>query len=101
MQYSVWLFTRPLSYAAYFSSVEGTSEGRHHLRHWGILVTEMKLADTNAIILRSRQSGRQTSQSRGVMYELFREPNNLNNVKSTSPFQISTIMSEWPTFSAQ
>ena len=48
---SVWLFTRPLSYVTHFSSSEATSEGRDHLCHWGVLVTELTMVDISPILL--------------------------------------------------
>src|ERR1700738_3756921 len=94
MKYSVWLFTRPLSYASYFSSLEDTSEGKDQLRHWGILVTDT-MSRIDVQTLRVEYGAVDGTTELGAFYELFREPNNLNNVKITRPLTLSTINREW------
>ena len=51
---SVWLFTRPLSLAMGFPPLAVMSDGKDHLRHWGILVNNLSVVDTQAILSRTK-----------------------------------------------
>jgi hypothetical protein len=101
MKYSVWLFTRPLSYARFFPPLAQTSAGKDHLRHWGILVSDMTLLDAQVLLARATPYGGNDSTDLGVMYELFRDINNKNNVNITSPFRVLSIRKDWGMFSCQ
>jgi hypothetical protein len=101
MKYSIWIFTRPLSYAGWFPPLEKTSDGKHHLRHWAILVSEMGLSEMKAILLGQSDLCRNGNTEMGTMYELFRDENNQNNVNITRPFGIPTRINNWRTFSAE
>jgi hypothetical protein len=99
--YSVWLLTRPLSYTIFFPPFGATSDGKHHLCHWGILVNEMSQVDAQAIWQRTRNYGASDKTELGTMYELFRDENDRNNVHITTPFQMANMKKEWPMFSMQ
>src|SRR5947207_3388981 len=101
MRYSIWLFTRPLSGALAFSSFTDTSEAKDYLRHWGVLVTEMSIVDTKAILQRSPRYGLSDNMELGTMYELFRERKKLNNVRIHRPFNFPIIREQWRWFSAE
>jgi hypothetical protein len=94
MVYTVWLFTRPLSF---FSPFGIASDGKPALRHWGVLVSELTLLDVQVIMQRTRADA---ETSLGTMYELFREEG-YNNVNIIRPFGIATIRREWRAFSAE
>jgi hypothetical protein len=101
MKYSVWLFTRPLSYASFFPPLAQTSSGKDHLRHWGVLVSEMTLIDAQVFLQRTTAYGGNDTTDLGVMYELFRDGNNKNNVNITRPFRMASIRKDWGTFSCE
>lgn len=101
MVYSVWLFTRPLSYAMFLPSLASTSDGKDHLRHWGILVNEMTLMDLQVILSRQNNYGANDNTELGVMYELHREESNTNTVSINHKFGIDTVRNEWRMFSMQ
>jgi hypothetical protein len=99
--YSVWLFTRPLSWAVTFPPLASTSDGKDHLRHWGVLVNEMSLIDAQAILLRTKEYGANDNTELGTMYKLFRDEGDRNNVNITQQFGMATIRKEWQMFSVQ
>jgi hypothetical protein len=101
MKYSVWLFTRPLPIATFFPPLAQTSAGKDHLRHWGILISEMTLMDAQVYFQRTTDYGGNDNTDLGVMYELFRDTNNKNNVNITRPFRIMTIRKDWRMFSCE
>jgi hypothetical protein len=101
MKYSVWLFTRPLSWAMFAPSLAQTSAGKNHLRHWGILISKMTSMDAKAFLQRTTDYGGNDNTDLGVMYELFRDINNKNNVNIVRPFQITTIRKDWRMFSCE
>src|ERR1700728_3138042 len=94
-KYSVWIFTRPLSYATHFTPFALTSDGRDYLRHWGVLISEMTLLDAQVILFRKTEYRGNGGTELGTMYELLRDENNHNNVKITRPFELATIEKEW------
>lgn len=94
MKSSVWIFTRPLSYAT-FTPLAMISNGKDHLRHWGVLISDMTLLDARAILLRNREFGGKDRTELGIMYELSRDENYHNDLKITRPFEIATIRKEW------
>lgn len=100
MTSTVWLFTRPLSYPL-FNPLESTSARRDHLRHWGVLVSDLTLIDAQVIMLRTRGNWGDENTPLGTMYELFRDEDDRNNVKVSRPLYIRTIKSEWRAFSSQ
>lgn len=100
MAYSVWLVTRPLSYATLFPLSETTSDGKRYLRHWGVIVTELGLVDAKAIMLRTRAHGNENDMDLGVLYELFQDGDSRNNVNIVRPLRMATIREHWRMFSA-
>jgi hypothetical protein len=96
MAYTVWLFTRPLSF---FPSFGITSDGKPALRHWGVLISELTLLDVQVIMQRTRGSLEEDT-TLGTMYELFPEEG-YGNVHIIRPFGILRIRNEWHSFSAQ
>ena len=101
--YSVWLFTRPLTYAMFSPPIAASSEGIHHLSHWGVLVNEMSMIDLTVILSRTREHKLRNANENtefGIMYELFQEENHVNNIKMNKIFG-KTIKNEWPMFSVK
>jgi hypothetical protein len=94
MVYTVWLFTRPLSF---FPSFGVASDGMPALRHWGVLVSELTVLDAKVIIQRTRVDA---DTPLGTMYELFPQEG-YNNVNIIRPFGIATIRKEWHAFSVE
>ena len=76
-----------------------SSDGKGHLRHWAILVSDMNLLDLQVFLSRIRQFGANDNTVLGIMYELFREPNNKNNVNINTKFGMKSLKEEWPMFS--
>lgn len=102
MGYTVWLFTRPLSYASLFPAFEFTSQGRDQFRHWGVLVSELTLLDAQIILLRNPQHwDTEYDSPLGTMYDLFRDEDSQNNVHITRPFEVATIQRDWRAVSVQ
>ena len=98
--YSVWLFTRPLSYAMFSPPIATSSEGIHHLSHWGVLVNEISMIDLTVILSRSMRHNANEDIEFGVMYELFQE-NHVNNISINKHFGMNSIRNEWHMFSMQ
>jgi hypothetical protein len=98
--FSVWLFTRPLSYASLFPPMELTSDGSDSLRHWGVVVTELTLIDVQVILQRTKGDMEDDDTSLGTLYELRRDEK-VNNVNIVRPFKIATVRREWRAFSCQ
>jgi hypothetical protein len=94
-KYSVWIFTRPLSYATHFTPLAITSDGRDYLRHWGVLISAMTPIDAKVILFRDTEYGGNDRTELGTMYELFRDKDDKNNVKVTRPFGMAIIEKEW------
>jgi hypothetical protein len=101
MGYSVWIFTRPLSHARTFPSLIKTSNERHYLCHWGMLVSEMSLLDAKAILTRTREYCAIDNTELGTMYDLFRDDDDRNNVHICREFSVVNLRQEWKWFSAQ
>jgi hypothetical protein len=94
--YSVWLFTRPLSYGTTFLSLMSASDGKQRLRHWAVLVSEMTLLDAQATMLRRIEYCGNDRTDWGTMYELFRDDGNINNVNISRQFGMEMMKKEWP-----
>jgi hypothetical protein len=74
MTRNVWLCTRPLKAAVGVSPLESTSDpDRPHLRHWGILVTNLTELAVRDIINKAHDAERLENKPLGVMYELQRQ----------------------------
>ena len=101
MKYSVWLFTRPITYAMTFPSIAASSDGKNYLRHWGVLVNEMTIIDIEVIISRVRKYGANDNTDLGIMYELHRNNDNKNDLRITEKFGINSVRNEWPMFSME
>ena len=101
MNSTVWLLTRPLTYTSLFPPLANSSAGKDHLRHWGILISEMTIVDAQAIMLRTRGYGGNDDLELGTLYELFRNENDYNNVNIICPFGMRTIKENWHGFSIQ
>jgi hypothetical protein len=96
----VWLFTRPLSAADVVPLLESVSNGKSHLCHWGVLVTDITKPDLNALLLRNKQVTGIEKTELGIMYELFRLETTQNVVNITRPFTVSTLRALWHVYSA-
>src|SRR5436190_6359836 len=101
MKYSVWLFTRPISYAMSFTSTATSSDGRDYLCHWGVLVNEMNTVDVEVIISRVQKYGANDNTDMGIMYELHRNECNKNDLVITGKIGINSVKEKWPMFSIQ
>ena len=102
MKYTVWLLTRPLSVEAFLAPLSGSSDGRDHLRHWGVLVSEMTLVDAQAIFTRTRGFWDNNDIELGTLYETFRDDQGFQNVHVRhGPLQMATIRNEWRALSFQ
>jgi hypothetical protein len=101
MVYSVWLFTRPLSYAMFLPPLASTSDGKDHLRHWGVLVNQMTLMDLQVMLSRQNSYGANDNTELGVMYELHRDESNMNTVSINRKFGMNSVRNEWRMFSMQ
>ena len=99
MLYSVWLITRPISMESRLSALGISSDGKAHLRHWGVLVSELTLLDIQVILQWTRYSGNDDTPL-GTMYELCREEGRYTNVNIVRPFGMEIIRREWGSFSA-
>jgi hypothetical protein len=98
--YSVWLFIRPLSWSTIFPPLAVTSQDKHHLCHWGVLVTELSLVDAQALIQRNTTIRGTENIALGKMYELMRDEYNRNNAHAHG-FDLMKLKDQWSTFSAQ
>ena len=101
MKSTVWLLTRPLSYETSLPPLSGSSDGKYHLRHWGVLVSEMTLVDAQAILLRTRGFWDSNDLELGTLYETFRDEKGYQNVNAKGPFRMATIRNEWHGFSIE
>jgi hypothetical protein len=101
MIYTVWLLTRPLSYAISIRPLATLSFGKHHLCHWGLLVSEMTILDAKVIFLRTLEYGANDDTELGTMYDLCRDEKSRNMVNVKRPFRVSHLRTEWNTFTAQ
>ena len=99
--YSIWLITRSLYYAKDFPPLEFTSNGRDHLRHWGVIVSELSIIDIQVIMQRSRGNWGTELTSLGTLYELFRDGSQQNTVNVIRPFHMGMIREDWRGFSSQ
>lgn len=100
MATSVWLLARPLSAANLFPPFESTSNGKYHLCHWGVLITDISIPDMNVLLSRTKQDGRRDTTKLGVLYELLRFEGNQNIVNIARPFTALTVREQWRTFSS-
>lgn len=97
--YSVWVITRPLSYANLIPPLAFTSIGKIHLHHWGVFVTDLTFLDIQVIMQRTR-AWEDGETSVGALYDLRRDET-VNNVNVVRPFTLAIIRREWPAFSTQ
>jgi hypothetical protein len=100
MKYSIWLFTRPTSHAMSLPFIAASSDGKDYLCHWGVLVNEMNGIDVEVVMARVRKYGANDNTELGIMYELHRNEENVNNLRITEKLGISSIK-KWPIFSIQ
>ena len=98
--YSVWLFSRPLTYAMFSPPIAASSEGIYHLSHWGVLVSEMSMIDLTVILSRTMRNNGNENTEFGIMYELHQGENHVNNI-SIHNFGMKSIRNEWRMFSMQ
>jgi hypothetical protein len=101
MTYTVWLLTRPLSYASSFSPLALVSDGKDHFQHWGVLVSEMSLINAQEIMSHVHEYVVSSDIHLGTLYVSFRGPNDYNNVNIIRGFGLATIAQEWPSLTAQ
>lgn len=97
--YTVWLFTRPLTYAMFSPPIAASSEGMDHLRHWGVLVNEMSMTDLKVILSRKMGYRANDNTELGTMYELFQGQESTNEVNINRKFGMNSVRKEWRMFS--
>jgi hypothetical protein len=98
---SVWLLTRPLSFARSVPLLATSAEGTAYMCHWGVLVNDLSLVDGRAILARAQEYCGDNDTDLGTMYESFPYENSQNTVSVRRPFGIFVLRSEWLMFSAQ
>ena len=94
----VWLCTRPLSYATKFPELELSPNGRPYLRHWGVLVTDLPMADTSILF----QCGN-TASARiplGTMYQLL-QTEGRSDIFVDGEFSVERLRAEWRSYDVQ
>jgi len=101
MIYSVWLVTRPISLESRFSALGISSDGKAHLRHWAVLISELTPLDAQVILQRTRGYFGNDDTDLGTMYELCREEGRYTNVNIIRPFSMETIRKDWGAFSIE
>jgi hypothetical protein len=94
---TVSLLTRPLSYATFLPSIASSSDGKDHLRHWGVLVSDMTLLDLKVFFSRTRAPDN-NHMVFGRMYELYRLPDDKNTVNIDTNFGLDSLRKDWPMF---
>jgi hypothetical protein len=99
--YSVWLFSRPLTYAMFSPPIAASSEGIHCLSHWGVLVNEMSMIDLTVILSRTMRNSANENTEFGIMYELHQGENRVNNISINKIFGMKSIRNEWRMFSME
>jgi hypothetical protein len=80
--------------------IAASSDGKDYLCHWGVLVNEMNGIDVEVVMARVRKYGANDNTELGIMYELHRNEENVNNLRITEKLGISSIK-KWPIFSIQ
>lgn len=94
----VWIFARPLSL---FPPLSSLSEGKLHLRHWGVLVTELDVESFRELTLRAQEITEDSDDPvLGIMFELQPGPHKANTVDVSRPFRSSMARESWASFSA-
>lgn len=97
----VWILARPLSTAIWFPFVGKTSDGKFHLCHWAVLVSDMNIASTRAIALGAQDLEAQSEETvLGTLYELDRL-GTTNTVNICSSFGAKEIKRYWPYLSCE
>lgn len=84
----------------YFPPLAVTSQDKHHLCHWGVLVTEISLVDAHALMQRTIPTRGMDNIVLGKMYELWRDEYNKNNVHAHG-FDLKKLREQWSMFSTQ
>lgn len=100
---NVWIFARPLSVSRWFRPLINTSEGRFHLCHWGVLVSDMSFIHTKQLInlaLRKQTHDNAWSPDTllGKMYQLERVEGSKNTVNITRSFRLRDLNGDWSSF---
>jgi len=82
-----------------FPPIAKSSDARH-LRHWGVLVTHLCVADATSLLSRVVPYGEVDATDLGAIYEIFRgEDGRHDGQVNAVTFQ--TLRDQWPTFSTQ
>lgn len=99
---NVWLFARPLSGTRWLPTLAKSSDGKFHLCHWGVLVTNITAIDIRAIALKEiRNFGSLENIILGTMYELKCIDNDKNSAHVQHDFGTSDLSLEWRSFSTE
>ena len=99
----VWILARPLSLTQWLPALADTSDGRFHLCHWAILLTDANIAirDIKAGLTEDPilMSSSANQSILGTLYELHRIGNS-NTVNVISDFGPTHICNGWQRLSA-
>jgi len=92
---TVWLLARPLSYSQWLPPLADTSEGKYHLCHWAILVSELYDEE----LLRASVSLPEHI-CLGDLYELARFGDK-NTMHLSTGFNVARFRADWSKVSLQ
>jgi len=94
----VWLCTRPLSYASKIPELELSPNGRPYLRHWGVLVTDLPMADTTILFQSANKASARITL--GTMYQLM-QTEGRSDVFVDSDFSVERLRNKWRSYNIQ
>ena len=99
----VWVIARPLSATRLVAPLEFTSNGKFHLCHWGVLVSDLSIEVLTTLLVESGKTPTTDDNDAvlGELWELTRVEGNIDTVNVTRPFRVSILKAKWMTFSAQ
>lgn len=93
LEWSVWLFTRPISLASLLSPL---SQGKYPICHWGVLFSPHSVLGFNMILVRSKMSSAFNEEEVwGTLFELFRTSENINKPRLVPNFGRNHLLQEW------
>jgi hypothetical protein len=96
----VWLFARPLSLFQPFGSLDSLSEGKFHLQHWGVLVTELDESSFKDLTTEAQNiTDDFDNLVLGIMFEVMPGPHKANIGHVRSHFTCSMAREQWASFS--
>jgi len=96
----VWVFARPLSWAAVLG-LQWVSSGKYPLCHWGLLVTRLEFSTVKSALLADNLDSNLQDFELGTMWELRREEGTHITVEVTRPFKATHARGLWATLQAE